>query len=481
MSLGNGFVNSTIICNARKEVDLDALNLMASAQSDVFCVCRYKNENKHHMFVYDTNDLINLKYLKAGLSFENVIEILSAALKIIQFVSDNNLVLDNVKSSKDYIFRSDDGYKFVYLPITHKSHISARDFLMKLFTVLHHKDIRLVRLVKELHRIKDDATVISRLNSFVFSYVIADVEHSEDATSLLGVGTANDISLENTDSDSSYEETSHSEMEINDSQNLGTAFANEGETTFLSNDNDNENTSQDEAVDSQPDDDAIENDEIAISNENFANEGETTLLNQVNDSNGDSESKSDDLDEQQPNSTDIDLQHDDPVIDYDEVKISDDGETTVLSQSSYDHVIEMLGNSGYLTQRFEDLNAESETTVLSSQPAVVSQRLSHEIDSEYYLYLVRSINGEKVTIDITPFTIGKDASSVDYVLNSASVSRHHATIIHENGGYFIVDNGSTNGTTIEGIRLQPEEKGEIGNGYIIAIGNESFQAHIERR
>lgn len=44
-----------------------------------------------------------------------------------------------------------------------------------------------------------------------------------------------------------------------------------------------------------------------------------------------------------------------------------------------------------------------------------------------------------------------------------------------------MDNNSTNGTTIEGIKLQPGEKGEIGNGYIILLGNESFQAHIERR
>ncbi len=475
MSLINGFVNSTIICNARKEVDLDALNLIASQQLSTFCVCRYKNENNHHMFTYDTDNMLSLKHLKAGLSFENVIEILASALKMIQNANDNNLVLDNVKNSKDYILKSDDGYSFVYLPIVHKSHITARDFLMKLFAVIHHKDIRLIRLVKELHKIKDDATVISRLNAFVFSYTISDIEHSEDETSLLGVETK-DIPPE-TDVDDLLGEVVDFDAPItNFSENTTDTFAGESETTLLGNGgNVVDNLNDDDFAISQHDT-YVEDSEVANSQACVLSEGEITVL-----SASDNTDEVDGVFDSQQNIDEIDMQHDDPVVDYDEVQISDDGETTVLSQSSYDHVMEMLGKSGHLTQKFEDLTAESETTVLSSRPVVVSQRLSHEIDSDYYLYLVRSINGEKVTVDITPFTIGKDASNVDYVLNNASVSRHHATIIHENGSYFILDNGSTNGTTIEGIKLQPEEKGEIGNGYIIAIGSESFQAHIERR
>lgn len=162
----------------------------------------------------------------------------------------------------------------------------------------------------------------------------------------------------------------------------------------------------------------------------------------------------------------------------------DDGETTVLSQADYSEeggVTNTDSGSARLTEYFHDESGEYETTVLTSQPVFQNQPTNREIESEYYLYLIRSLNGEKITIDVTPFTIGKDGTNMDFVLNNDSVSRHHATIIYENGNYFIMDNNSTNGTVIEGIRLQADEKGEIGNGYIISLGNESFQAHIERR
>ena len=109
MSLNNGFINSTIICNEKKEVDLDALNFLASGEVVQLCHCAYKNENKHHHFIYDTNDLIPLTQLQAGLSFENVIDILSSTVDMIQTLTDNNLLLDNVKNAEEYIFKSDDG------------------------------------------------------------------------------------------------------------------------------------------------------------------------------------------------------------------------------------------------------------------------------------------------------------------------------------------------------------------------------------
>ena len=103
MSLNNGFINSTIICNEKKEVDLDALNFLASGEVVQLCHCAYKNESKHHHFIYDTNGLIPLTQLQAGLSFENVIDILSSAVDMMQTLAENNLLLDNVKNAKEYI------------------------------------------------------------------------------------------------------------------------------------------------------------------------------------------------------------------------------------------------------------------------------------------------------------------------------------------------------------------------------------------
>lgn len=388
MSLNNGFINSTIICNEKKEVDLDALNFLASGEVIQLCHCAYKNENKHHHFIYDTNDLIPLTQLQAGLSFENVIDILSSAVDMIQTLAENNLLLDNVKNAKEYLFKSDEGYKFIYIPIVHKAHISIKDYIIKLVTVIHHKDVRLTQFTKELRKKKENEQVLAYVTAFISSYD-SHYDYSEDATSLLSDEGATSL------------------------------LDNEGATSLLS------------------------------------DEGATSLLS-VNPSNSEDNTS----------------------------LLSDDGETTVLSQANYDEdygVVNTGSGSARLTEYFHDESGEYETTVLTSQPVFQNQPTNKEIQSEYYLYLIRNLNGEKITIDVTPFTIGKDSANMDFVLNNDSVSRHHATIIYENGDYFIMDNNSTNGTTIEGIKLQPGEKGEIGNGYIISLGNESFQAHIERR
>ncbi len=370
MSLNSGFINSTIICNEKKDVDLDALNFLASGEAAALCQCAYKNESKHHHFIYDTDELMPLTQLQAGISFENVIDILSSAAEMIQVLNENNLLLDNVKNAREYVFKADTGYRFVYIPIVQKPRLSIKDYLIKLVSVIHHKDVRLSQFIKELRKMKDNERVLAYLNAFVASYN-SQYDYSGEETSLLSDENA----------------TSLLGVSANGSEN------------------------------------------------------DTSLL-------------------------------------------SDDGETTVLSRANYtdeSSVVNTGFGSARLTEYFQDESGEYETTVLTSQPVFQNQLVNLEIESEYCLYLTRNSNGEKITIDVTPFTIGKDSTNMDFVLNNDSVSRHHATIIYEDGAYFIMDNNSTNGTMIEGIKLQADEKGEIGNGYIISLGNESFQAHIERR
>lgn len=376
MSLNNGFINSTIICNEKKEVDLDALNLLAAEKLFPFCRCTYKNEKKHHHFIYDTKDLVSLTRLQAGLSSEDVIDILSSVSDLLKMLAENNLIIDNVKNANEYIFRADDGYKFIYIPLIRKEHISVKEYLIKLLSVIHHKDVRINQFVKELRKKNENEQACEFLAKFVSSYKNR-YDFSEDETSLL---------------------------------------SDEGETTLLEN----------EGVPPLPDVDR-----------------------------GNSE-KADSI-------------------------LSDEGETTVLAETdnSADYDI-MDDDYADPTEFFSDESGEYETTVLTSRPVVQMQSVSRDIESKYCLCLIRNRNGEKISVDVTPFTIGKDSSNMDFVLNNDSVSRHHATIIYENGDYFIMDNNSTNGTTIEGIKIQPGEKGEIGNGYIISLGNESFQAHIER-
>ncbi len=64
-------------------------------------------------------------------------------------------------------------------------------------------------------------------------------------------------------------------------------------------------------------------------------------------------------------------------------------------------------------------------------------------------------------------SIGRDASNM-LVVNDPEVSRRHARIFRQGEQYFIEDLGSTNGTTINGIRL--ESAHALQGGELITLG-----------
>ncbi len=69
-----------------------------------------------------------------------------------------------------------------------------------------------------------------------------------------------------------------------------------------------------------------------------------------------------------------------------------------------------------------------------------------------------------------PYIIGKVKQSVDLVLNDISVSRIHAKLTEENGQVYVQDCNSTNGTFINGVLLEKEEKIPIEPDDEIRIG-----------
>ena len=76
----------------------------------------------------------------------------------------------------------------------------------------------------------------------------------------------------------------------------------------------------------------------------------------------------------------------------------------------------------------------------------------------------------RISLEKLPLTIGKMEGCVDRVLGDPSVSRIHCRLLKEAGKLAIMDLGSTNGTFLNGIRLNPREMNYIGEGDEIRMG-----------
>jgi pSer/pThr/pTyr-binding forkhead associated (FHA) protein len=75
-------------------------------------------------------------------------------------------------------------------------------------------------------------------------------------------------------------------------------------------------------------------------------------------------------------------------------------------------------------------------------------------------------NGEKLPITKDRFVIGRGKQSSDLTLKDPNVSRQHAMIEFQNGVYFMVDMGSTNGVEYNGQRIARKQ---IAEGDIFKI------------
>jgi len=69
-------------------------------------------------------------------------------------------------------------------------------------------------------------------------------------------------------------------------------------------------------------------------------------------------------------------------------------------------------------------------------------------------------SGEKIAINKERFVIGRGKQSSDLTLKDPNVSRQHAMVEFQNGVYFMVDMGSTNGVEYNGQRIARKQIAE---------------------
>lgn len=118
------------------------------------------------------------------------------------------------------------------------------------------------------------------------------------------------------------------------------------------------------------------------------------------------------------------------------------------------------------------LNAGSGDTTLLNAGSTDTTVLNQ---STNYGTLVRTKNGERITINSASFIIGKEMAKVNYcVSDNTSVSRTHVRITNRAGVAYVVDLKTTNGTFVNGVKLPPNQETPLHNGDKLSLADEEF-------
>jgi hypothetical protein len=100
----------------------------------------------------------------------------------------------------------------------------------------------------------------------------------------------------------------------------------------------------------------------------------------------------------------------------------------------------------------------NETTILYS-PAEARGIEDHErTTSPGHVLLIRSgggREGETIDLDLDVLTIGRSPHS-DLFLDDVTVSRHHARVLRDEGGFWVEDLNSLNGTYVNRKRIEQQ-------------------------
>ncbi len=95
-------------------------------------------------------------------------------------------------------------------------------------------------------------------------------------------------------------------------------------------------------------------------------------------------------------------------------------------------------------------------------------------------YLTHSVSGEVIKLSRAVTRIGRDPRYADRVIDNKHVSSQHARIEQRDGRYTVVDEGSSNGTFLNGRRLERKQPAALRDGDVLAFAREQYVFHSER-
>lgn len=142
-----------------------------------------------------------------------------------------------------------------------------------------------------------------------------------------------------------------------------------------------------------------------------------------------------------------------------------------VNETSYKELLQ-AGNGQVQNNRIWNCvdEGDGQTVVLSTRNEQTLQAMNVNTPRVYLAQNDRNISVHKI-----PFTIGKDNERVDFcIANNTAVSRVHATILCQDGRYYIQDNHTTNGTFVNGKKIDAGVCVMIADQDQIKLANEEF-------
>lgn len=119
------------------------------------------------------------------------------------------------------------------------------------------------------------------------------------------------------------------------------------------------------------------------------------------------------------------------------------------------------------------------THLVESVTPWTPEEAPHEF--EHYLLVIEGLDrGRRYRVGEKPVTIGR-VPPYDIVLADTEISRRHCTLELAGGELLVTDHGSTNGTFVDGKRVQAATATRVANGGMLRVGRQTLRHEYRSR
>lgn len=146
------------------------------------------------------------------------------------------------------------------------------------------------------------------------------------------------------------------------------------------------------------------------------------------------------------------------------------------SNTRLDQLVMDLCNGSLSLEDVYNKSRGAGTAPIVKKESIVQQMPTSSNFSAIKMVAMNAPNYFELVIDKDDAVIGKKQELVDLVIPfNKMISRKHCRVTNMNGIYYINDEGSANGTFVNGIRLNPGQKIQMNRGDVIRLADSDFQ------